>query len=56
MGLLDGVSIKNYYQGQDLGSYQFVSLDDIVTQFQVMYVGEDKLIPKISKADVGFQL
>tara|TARA_R110002012_G_scaffold103714_4_gene243708 strand:+ start:1699 stop:3153 length:1455 start_codon:yes stop_codon:yes gene_type:complete len=54
MGLLDGVSLKNYYQGQDLGNYQFVSLNDIITQFQVMYVGEDKLIPKISRADVGF--
>ena len=54
MGLLDGISIKSYYDSNDLGNYQFVSLDDIVTQFQVMYVGEDKIIPKIARADIGF--
>jgi len=54
MGLLDGVSLKNYYQGQDLGNYQFVSLDDVITQFQIMYVGEDKIISKASRTDVAF--
>ena len=54
MGLLDGVSKKDYYEGQHLGNYQFVSLDDVITQFQVMYVGEDKIIPKAKKADIAF--
>ena len=46
MGLLDGVSIKDYYQGQDLGNYQFVSLDDIITQFQIIYVDKSpNLLP-----------
>ena len=54
MGLLDGISQKDYYQGQDLGNYQFVSLDDIITQFEIMYVGEDKVIPKIKRADIAF--
>lgn len=54
MGLLDGVSKKDYYEGQHLGDYQFVSLDDVITQFQVMYVGEDKIIPKAKKADIAF--
>jgi len=54
MGLLDGISKKDYYEGQDLGNYQFVSLDNIITQFQIMYVGEDKVIPKIKRADIAF--
>jgi hypothetical protein len=54
MGLLDNTTHGEYYQGNDYGSYQFVSLDDIITQFQIMYVGEDKLIPKAKRADVAF--
>ena len=39
MGLLDGKTHQEYYQGNDLGSYQFVSLDDVINQFMVVYVG-----------------
>ena len=48
------INANNYYQGNDHGDYQFVSLQDIIQQFCLMYVGEDKLIPKIKKIDVGF--
>ena len=54
MGLLNGTTHKEYYQGNDFGNYQFVSLDDIINQFQIMYVGEDKLIPKAKRADIAF--
>jgi len=54
MGLLDGTTHGEYYQGSDYGNYQFVSLDDVITQFQIMYIGEDKLIPKAKRADVAF--
>ena len=54
MGLLDGTTQKQYYQGNDFGNYQFVSLNDIINQFQIMYVGEDKLIPKAKRADIAF--
>lgn len=54
MGLLDGTSQDQYYQGNDHGNYQFVSLDDIITQFQIMYIGEDKLIPRAKRADIAF--
>jgi|21_taG_2_1085346.scaffolds.fasta_scaffold05207_2 hypothetical protein len=54
MGLLDGTIHKDYYEGNDLGNYQFISLDDIITQFEVAYVGENKIIPKIKRADVAF--
>jgi hypothetical protein len=47
-------SQKDYYDGNDLGNYQFTSLENIITQFQIAYVGENKLIPKLKKADVSF--
>ena len=54
MGLLDNTTHKDYYQSNDLGSYQFTSLDDVITQFQVAYVGEDKIISKVKRADIAF--
>jgi|21_taG_2_1085346.scaffolds.fasta_scaffold04750_3 hypothetical protein len=47
-------SHKDYYNSNDLGNYQFTSLENIITQFQIAYVGENKLIPKLKKADVSF--
>jgi len=54
MGLLDNTTQQAYYQGNDHGNYQFTSLDDIITQFQIAYVGESKLISKIKRADISF--
>jgi len=54
MGLLDNTTHQDYYQGNDHGNYQFTSLDDIITQFIVAYVGEDKIISKIKRTDVAF--
>ena len=54
MGLLDGTTQQSYYQGGDLGNYQFTSLDNIINQFMMVYVGEDKLISKASRTDVAF--
>ena len=45
---------KDYYQGNDYGNYQFTSLQDIINQFLVVYVGEEKIISKASKTDVAF--
>ena len=42
MGLLDNQTDQAYYQGNDLGNYQFVSLEDVINQFMVAYVGEEK--------------
>jgi hypothetical protein len=58
-----GLDSKIYYEGEDgvqqtgndnYGNYQFVSLEDIINSFIVAYVGEDKLISKIKRTDVGF--
>ena len=45
---------KEYYEGNEYGSYQFTSLEDIINQFMVVYVGEDKIITKARKLDVTF--
>ena len=54
MGLLDGTTQAEYYAESDYGNYQFTSLDDIISQFQIAYVGEDKIISKIKRADIAF--
>ena len=54
MGLLNDTTHQQYYQGNDYGNYQFTSLEDIINQFLVVYVGDDKLIKKSSRIDVAF--
>jgi hypothetical protein len=54
MGLLDNTTPQGYYDGNDFGNYQFVSLTDIINQFMLVYVGEDKIIPKAKRLDVAF--
>jgi len=53
MGLLNNTP-QEYYNGNDYGNYQFTSLEDIINQFMVVYVGEDKIIPKARRLDVAF--
>ena len=45
---------QEYYNSHDFGNYQFTSLNDIINQFMVAYVGKDKIISKISRGDVAF--
>lgn len=54
MGLLDGTTQSDYHTGTDKGNYQFVSLDDIISSFMVVYVGENKILSKVSRTDVQF--
>jgi len=53
MGLLNNTQ-QEYYNSNDFGDYQFVSLKDIINQFMLVYVGEDKIIPKAKRLDVAF--
>ena len=62
MGLITQTG-QTYYEGADgiqrsgdenYGSYQFISLEDVVNNFIVAYVGEDKIISKIKRTDVAF--
>tara|TARA_R110002096_G_scaffold126707_1_gene273964 strand:+ start:814 stop:2172 length:1359 start_codon:yes stop_codon:yes gene_type:complete len=45
---------QDYYNGSDHGNYQFTSLNNIINQFIVAYVGEDKIISKAKRVDVAF--
>ena len=53
MGLLNNTQ-QEYYREGNYGDYQFTSLDNIIAQFQIAYVGEDKIISKVKKSDVAF--
>jgi len=54
MHLLNETESSYYSSSDGFGKYQFVSLDNIIDQFMIVYVGEDKLIPKASRVDVAF--
>ena len=45
---------QQYLADNDFGNYQFVSLKDIINQFMLIYVGEDKIIQKAKRLDVAF--
>ena len=53
MGLINR-NAREYYQSSDLGDYQFTSLSNIINQFEIAYVGEGKIIPKVNKLDIAF--
>ena len=54
MGLLDNTTHAEYYGSDNFGGYQFTSLEDIINQFLVVYVGEEKIISKASRTDIAF--
>ena len=54
MGLLDNESKEAYYDRRNQGQYQFTSLTDIINQFMVVYVGEDKIIRNANRVDIAF--
>ena len=62
MGLINQTN-EEYYLGPDglwnsldenYGDYQSISLKDIVNNFIIAYVGEDKIISKIKRTDIAF--
>ena len=57
MGLLDGVNQETYYgsgNSANYGNYQFVTLENIINAFMVVYVGEGKIVSKVNRSDVQF--
>jgi len=54
MGLLDNTTHREYYKSNTFGGYQFISLQELIAQFEIAYVGEGKIIPKINKLDIQF--
>ena len=62
MGLIKQ-NAREYYEGVDgiqnsgeekYGNYQYTSLETIINQFIIAYVGENKIIPKAKKIDISF--
>ena len=46
---------QQYYDNElEYGNYQFTTIRNIVDQFMVAYVGEDKIINKVRRTDVVF--
>ena len=43
-----------FTEQENWGSYQYVSLDDIVNNFMLMYVGNDKLVNNVEKYNILF--
>ena len=48
------VLVKEIEQSESFGNYQFVSIDDIINNFMVSYVGYEKIINRVRRADVAF--
>ena len=53
---IDGATlvVKERARTENFGTYQYVSLDDVVNNFLIAYVGENKIIPKVKRTDVLF--
>ena len=50
-----GVNQQQYYDGViGFGSYQFITLDEVINNFSATYIGEGKLLQKTLRADVSF--
>ena len=43
MALFSGTQ-ESYYTGSNFGNYQYISLKDLINNFMIGYVGEDKVI------------
>ena len=48
------VLVKERAASENFGTYQYVSLDNIVNNFLIAYVGEGKIISKVNKTDINF--
>jgi len=44
----------NYARELEPGNYQFVTLQTVMDQFLISYVGKDKIIPTVNKLDVQY--
>ena len=52
----DGLTlmVKQTDATEEHGNYQYIKLKDIITNFLISYVGEGRIIPKVSKTLVSF--
>lgn len=45
---------KEYYNSKNHGYYQFITLDDIVANFMVSQVGDDKIIKQAKRLEISY--
>jgi ABC-type antimicrobial peptide transport system permease subunit len=45
---------KDYYNSKNQGYYQFVTLTDVISNFMVSYVGDDKIIKNTKRSEVSY--
>lgn len=45
---------EQYYTGNDYGSYRYLSINDIIDNFIISYIGDGKLLPSVKRTDVIF--
>lgn len=45
---------RDYYDGKNKGYYQFVKMSDIISNFMVSYVGDDKIIKNTRRTEVAY--
>ena len=48
------IQLKQRAREKNYGGYAYISLDEVINNFIVAYVGEDKLIPRVKRTDVIF--
>jgi len=51
---LNNQAQQAYYDGDNFGGYQFISLEDVMDNFSATYVGEGKLLEKTLRSDISF--
>ena len=54
MGLFQGTQQNYYTTASSFGNYQTISLQDIINNFEIAYVGEGKIIPKQKRSNIVF--
>jgi len=50
------VIVRQLVFAEELGNYQYLSIDDLLANFQVGYVGENKIINKVKVPDISFHI
>jgi hypothetical protein len=48
------IQLKQRAREKNYGGYAYISLDEVINNFIVAYVGENKLIPRVKRTDVIF--
>ena len=48
------IVLRQTKETEQYGGYQYIGIDDIINNFIISYVGEDKIISKVKRTDVAF--